>query len=59
MPSTSADPSVMPTGVTTAFTWIVEKAVSVIEIVTANPVLCLGIAIWAAGGAIGLFKRLV
>lgn len=61
MPSSapSADPSVMPAGVTTAFTWIVEKCVGMIEIVVANPVLCLGIAIWAAGGAIGLFKRLV
>ncbi len=44
---------------TTALTYMVQRVVSVIGIVTANPVLCLGIAMWAAGGAIGLFKRLV
>ena len=49
----------IPTALQTAFTWIVDKAVDMIEIVTANPVLCLGIAIWSAGAAIGLFKRIV
>lgn len=49
----------MPAALVSAFQWTVENAVNMIEIVTANAVLCLGIAMWAAGGAIGLFKRLV
>lgn len=32
---------------------------SILTTVTANPVLCLGIAMWCIGGSIGLFKRLV
>lgn len=44
---------------TTAFTFMVGNAVDMIELVTANAVLCLGLAMWCAGGAIGLFKRLV
>lgn len=43
----------------TAFGWMVTQSVSMIDLVTANPVLCLGLAIWAVGGTIGLFKRLV
>lgn len=43
----------------TALTFMVEQMVDMIALVTANPVLCLGLAMWAAGGAIGLFKRLV
>lgn len=42
-----------------AFKWVVGNAVEMIGIVTGNAVLCLGLAMWAAGGAIGLFKRLV
>ncbi len=49
----------MPTAVGTAFEWIVDQTVAMIAIVTANPVLALGVAIWAAGATIGLFKRLV
>lgn len=49
----------MPEALQTAFTWVCGNAVSMIEIVTANAVLCLGLAMWAAGGAIGLYKRLV
>lgn len=49
----------LPTSLTTALEFMVNQTVNMIEIVTANPVLCLGIAMWAAGGAIGLFKRLV
>jgi len=43
----------------TAITFVVENVVSMITLVTGNPVLCLGLAMWATGGAIGLFKRLV
>ena len=43
----------------TALTFMVTNVVDMIELVTGNPVLCLGIAMWAAGGSIGLFKRLV
>lgn len=49
----------MPAALDTAFTFVVNNAVSLIGIVTGNAVLCLGIAIWAAGASIGLFKRLV
>lgn len=49
----------MPEALTQAFSWGVENCVTMIGIVTGNAVLCLGIAVWAAGAAIGLFKRLV
>lgn len=49
----------MPDALVTAFGWVVGNAVDMIDIITANAVLCLGLAMWAAGGAIGLFKRLV
>lgn len=49
----------MPAALTTAFKWIVDQTVAMIGLVTANEVLCLGIAIWAVGATIGLFKRLV
>ena len=49
----------MPSAVTTALTFVISNAVDMIELVTANPVLSLGIAAWCAGLAIGLFKRLV
>lgn len=55
----AVDPLGTTGAVTTALTYMVERIGSVITIVTGNPVLCLGIAMWAAGGAIGLFKRLV
>lgn len=60
MGASSTVPPLSDTGaLTTALTYMVERVVSVISLVTDNPVLCLGIAMWAAGGAIGLFKRLV
>lgn len=49
----------MPTALTTAFTFVVDNTVDMIGIITANEVLCLGIAAWCVGLAIGLFKRLV
>lgn len=49
----------MPEALTTALTFMINQTVAMINIVTANEVLCLGLAMWAAGGAIGLFKRLV
>lgn len=49
----------MPEGLTTAITFMTNQTVSVIGIVTGNAVLCLGLAMWCIGGAIGLFKRLV
>lgn len=42
-----------------SFGWFVEQTVNMIDLVTANPVLCLGLAMWAVGATIGLFKRLV
>jgi len=57
----SSTPSVaeMPSAIGTALTYMVTQIGEVLTIVTANPVLCLGLAMWCAGGAIGLFKRLV
>lgn len=49
----------MPVAIGTAFEWIVDQTVAMIGLVTADPVLSLGVAIWAAGATIGLFKRLV
>ena len=51
--------SAIPAALTTAFTWIVGNMGDMLDLVTANPVLCLGVAAWAVGLAIGLFKRLV
>lgn len=53
------DPVTMPAAVGTAVTYVVTNVVSMIGLVTANPVLCLGVAAWVVGLAIGLFKRLV
>jgi hypothetical protein len=49
----------IPTAVTTAFTFMVNQLVAMVTLVTANEVLSLGVAIWAVGATIGLFKRLV
>lgn len=49
----------MPESLTTALEFMINQTVAMIGIVTTNPVLCLGLAMWCAGGAIGLFKRLV
>lgn len=49
----------MPTAITTAITFITTNVVDMIELVTGNEVLCLGVAAWCVGLAIGLFKRLV
>lgn len=49
----------MPAALTTALTFMVNQTSEVITLVTGNAVLCLGLAMWCAGGAIGLFKRLV
>lgn len=57
--TTAVATNVMPESVETAVTFIVNQLTSVMGIVTQNPVLCLGIAIWVAGAGIGLFKRLV
>lgn len=53
------DATAIPDALKTAFSWVVGNSVTMIGIVTGNAVLCLGLAMWAAGGAIGLFKRLV
>ena len=49
----------MPAAVLTAFSFITAQTVAMVEIIMDNPVLCLGVAIWAVGATIGLFKRLV
>lgn len=55
----TATTTAIPDALKTAFSWMVGNAGVMINIVTQNAVLCLGIAVWAAGAAIGLFKRLV
>lgn len=59
--ATTATTSALDDGgaVGTAFEWMVTQAVSMIDLVTSNPVLCLGLAVWAVGATIGLFRRLV
>lgn len=49
----------MPAGLTTAIDFMTGQIGNVMTIVTGNAVLCLGVAMWCIGGAIGLFKRLV
>lgn len=51
--------SSMPAALGTAFEFVVQGCLDMIDIITANPVLSLGIAAWCVGLAIGLFKRLV
>lgn len=43
----------------TAIGFQTQNIGTILTTVTANPVLCLGLAMWCIGGAIGLFKRLV
>lgn len=49
----------MPEGLSTAVTFMTGQIGSVMNTVSSSPLLLLGVAIWAVGGAIGLFKRLV
>lgn len=49
----------MPESVLDSLGWMVQRVVSVIGMVTISPLLLLGLAMWAAGGAIALFRRLV
>lgn len=43
----------------TAITFVTGQVGTILNTVTGNPVLCLGIAMWVIGGAIALFQRLV
>ena len=56
---TTTTNTAIPEALETAFSWMVGNAGVMINIVTQNAVLCLGLAVWAAGASIGLFKRLV
>lgn len=49
----------MPSALGTAIGFMTERVGGVMGIITAEPLLCLGVAMWCIGGAIGLFKRLV
>ena len=53
------DATAMPEAISTAIGFMTARIGAVINTVTTEPVLCLGIAMWCIGGAIGLFKRLV
>ncbi len=57
--TTTTAASAMPDALGTSLTFVVNNTVGLIDLVTANPVLCLGIAAWCSGLAIALFKRLV
>ena len=58
-PTTAPSAVQIPDAVGTSFDWLIDQLVDMVGLVFANPVLCLGVAIWAAGATIGLFKRLV
>ena len=49
----------MPNSLGTAIGFMTEQIGGVMGVVTSEPLLCLGVAMWCIGGAIGLFKRLV
>ena len=49
----------MPESILDSLGWMVQRVVSVIGMVTVSPLLLLGLAMWAAGGAIALFRRVV
>lgn len=49
----------MPVAFTNAVEWVASNIGTVMGIVTGNAILCLGVAVWAVGSGIGLFKRLV
>lgn len=49
----------MPESILDSLGWMVQRVVSVIGMVTISPLLLLGLAMWAVGGAIALFRRLV
>lgn len=55
----SSDVTEMPSALGTAITFMTQRIGAVLTTVTTEPVLCLGVAMWCIGGAIGLFKRLV
>lgn len=59
MPGLVEVSATMPEAIGTALNFMVTQTGTIINIVTGNAVLCLGLAMWCAGGAIGLFKRLV
>ena len=42
-----------------AIEFMTDNIGTILTTVTGNPLLCLGIAMWAIGGAISLFQRLV
>lgn len=54
-----ATATTMPDALGSAITFMTGRIGAVISTVTTEPVLCLGLAMWCIGGAIGLFKRLV
>ena len=49
----------VPDAVSAACEYVIQMAGTVINVVTVNAVLSLGIGMWIVGGGIGLFKRLV
>lgn len=57
--TTTTAAGAMPEALGTTVTFVVDSVVDMITLVTANPVLCLGVAAWCVGLAIALFKRLV
>lgn len=57
--TTATDPTVIPEAFKTAVSWVIGNVGTVMTTVTSNAILCLGVAVWAVGSGIGLFKRLV
>lgn len=59
MDTSAFEMATMPAAVTAGVTFMIQQVGVVINVVTANIVLSLGIVMWICGGGIGLFKRLV
>lgn len=55
----TSDVASMPDALGTAVEFMTGRIGAVMNTVTTEPLLCLGVAMWCIGGAIGLFKRLV
>ena len=43
----------------TAFTWITERVGDIVDTISGNPLLLIGLSIFVVGGVIGLGYRLI
>ena len=59
MPSEVASMTSMPSAVGAALEWVVTNVGTILEIVTGNIILSLGLAAWAIGLCISIYRRFV